>query len=91
MRDINQYTEEYLKEGFESLMVEFRRKKVLSFLGDIKPRRIIEIGCGAHPLFEFYNDFEEFFVYEPSEQFYNIAMSIRGGILEFISSIRLSA
>lgn len=77
MRDISKYTDEYLKEGFESIQVKYRRKKILSIMGGVLPGKIIEIGCGMHPIFEFWNDFNEYIFFEPSEMMFQNAMKIR--------------
>ncbi|MWV62146.1 methyltransferase domain-containing protein [Helicobacter saguini] len=50
-------------------MVEIRRKEVLKFLQQYKAKNVLEIGCGLHSLFNFYEDFENFVVVEPSSEF----------------------
>ena len=77
MRDISKYADEYVKEGFESEQVKYRRKKVLSILNGCKTDRIIEIGCGSHPVFEFFDRFESYVYYEPSEKLFLNAEHIR--------------
>lgn len=77
MRDIKNYTDEYLKEGFENFQVEYRRKKILSIMDSIKPKRIIEIGCGLHPIFEFWHDFDLYVYFEPSETLFEKAELIK--------------
>ena len=79
MRDISKYADEYVKEGFESEQVKYRRKKVLSVLNGRRTDRIIEIGCGSHPVFEFYDSFDSYVYYEPSEKLFLNAEQIRNG------------
>ncbi len=74
MRDIEKYADEYLKEGFEDVIVEYRRKKVLSVINKAqRTSKIVEIGCGKHPIFEFFNDFDEYVFYEPASELFGIA------------------
>lgn len=76
MRDINKYTEEYIKSDFEEYLVAYRRKKVLEVLNMVSHRRILEIGCGMEPLFKYIPEeqFEEYTVVEPSVSFGRNAM-----------------
>lgn len=76
MRDINKYTEEYVKSDFEEYLVAYRRKKVLEVLNMVSHRRILEIGCGMEPLFKYIPEeqFEEYTVVEPSVSFWRNAM-----------------
>lgn len=72
-RNIEQYTEDYMHHDFESVMVKYRRKNVLKILNKFKPKRILEIGCGCESIFNYYNQYDEFTVVEPSSQFCDIA------------------
>ena len=72
-RNIDNYEEVYLKSNFEKEMVRIRRRKVLEIMNDLKPKRILEIGCGIESIFKFYSDFELFTVVEPSRFFVEIA------------------
>ncbi len=69
MRDITKYTRDYLNDDFEKVAVYYRRKKVLEILNTYKPVKILEIGCGTSSIFEFYHDYDEFTVVEPSKEF----------------------
>lgn len=73
MRDILKYSNEYLKESFEEIQVAYRRKKVLEIMKKYSPKRIIEIGCGVQPIFEFWDSFDKYCFFEPSDVFFNIA------------------
>ena len=71
-RNIEQYAKDYTHadNDFElSVMVHFRRQKVLEILRYYKPKSILEIGCGMRSIFDFYFDYERFVVVEPSELF----------------------
>lgn len=74
MRDIDKYTKEYNKAGFEKYQVAYRRKKILEIINKYKPKRILEIGCGMEPLFSYikYN-YEIYYVVEPSKVFFDNA------------------
>ncbi len=78
MRDIAKYEDEYLREGFEGKQVEYRRKKILSIINVCKTDRMIEIGCGAHPIFEFYDKFEKYVFFEPAKKLFDNAQRIKG-------------
>ena len=58
-RNIEQYARDYTHadNDFESVMVHFRRQKVLEILRYYKPKSILEIGCGMHSIFDFYFDY----------------------------------
>ena len=70
-RDIEKYTQDYLSHSydFETIMVSFRRKKVLEFLQTFKARRVLEIGCGQDSIMNYYKEFESFSIVEPSHTF----------------------
>ena len=70
-RDINLYVQDYIHKDndFENVMVHFRRQKVLEILRHYKAKNILEIGCGCQSIFDFYFDYEKFFVVEPAEHF----------------------
>jgi ubiquinone/menaquinone biosynthesis C-methylase UbiE len=56
-RNIEEYTEIYINDGFRAEMTKYRRKKVL------------EIGCGIQSIIDFYDDYDEFTIVEPSAEF----------------------
>lgn len=72
MRDIGQYTDSYLVQDFELYQVEYRRKMIIEQIEKYHPNRILEIGCGREPLFQ-YVDGKEWVIVEPSKDFYQIA------------------
>lgn len=77
MRDIEKYTKNYIKPSFEEYQVLFRRRKVLEVIEQYSPKRILEIGCGMEPLFQYLDkDYEVFCVIEPSNVFYENAKKL---------------
>ena len=69
MRDIHNYEIEYNKEFCEIIQVEYRRKKIIEELNKYNHKRILEIGCGNSPIFDFFFDFESMTVVEPGNGF----------------------
>ena len=51
VRDIEQYTAEYLSLPFEPIQASYRRRRVLAEVARFHPRHILEVGCGHAPLF----------------------------------------
>ena len=77
MRDINDYTEKYAVDYFETrYMVKYRRKKILEIMDAHKPKNILEIGCGLEPLFKFYRAFDNYTVVETSSAFCDNARTL---------------
>ena len=70
MRNIENYVEKYTKAGFEDYKVLYRRKKILEVIEKYHSKKILEIGCGMEPLFQYVDD-AEFTIVEPSEVFCN--------------------
>lgn len=78
MRDIIQYTQDYIKDNFEGYQVTYRRRKVIEVLKKYKHARILEIGCGMEPLFKYINEdeYDKYVVVEPSKVFYENAVQL---------------
>ena len=77
MRNIDEYTKNYLKHGFEDRLVTYRRRKVIEIINKYHPYKILEIGCGMEPLFNYMDyEFAQFTVFEPSIEFYNNALNL---------------
>lgn len=78
MRNIENYTKNYLQHDFEDYQVMYRRKKVLELVSKYNARRILEIGCGMEPLFSFLKDeYDSYTVIEPSDVFFFNAMRLK--------------
>lgn len=76
MRDIDGYTESYLRLAFEDKQVIYRRRKVLERIAEYCPKKVLEIGCGMEPLFSFLPDNIAVTVVEPSKVFCNNAQAL---------------
>lgn len=72
MRDIDKYTTNYLVQDFEIYQVEYRRKMIAGQIEKYQPYRILEIGCGKEPLFQYIKG-KEWVIVEPSKAFCQIA------------------
>lgn len=73
------YAEQYDEHGFETVLVEVRRRQVLETFVRHTHRHVLEIGCGLEPLFEHVTDFDTFTVVEPSEEFVENARRVAAG------------
>ena len=77
MRDIKDYTEKYLDLGFERYQIYYRRKLILEFIEKYSPKKILEIGCGMDPLFQYIDPkYLVYTVVEPSTEFYKNAVNL---------------
>ncbi len=50
-RDLSAYTADYLALPFEPIQAAYRRRRVLTEVAKVQPARLLEVGCGASPLF----------------------------------------
>lgn len=73
MRNIANYTENYIEQPFEDIQVAFRKKKVLELIKKQKHKTILEVGCGLDPFFNCYDNFDKLVIVEPSVNFYENA------------------
>lgn len=77
MRNIDNYSELYSAESFESIKVKYRRKMIFEQFSKYNPCKILEIGCGLEPLFFFDQDSRhEYTIVEPSNQFCENAVKL---------------
>ena len=74
MRDIQDYEEKYKTEPCEAYQVRYRRKKIIELLEVVKPKNVLEIGCGLEPLFEYYTSFDNMVIVEPGKSFVDNAL-----------------
>lgn len=75
-RSLDAYAIEYKNMPFEAIQASYRRKLVLEQIEQLKPTRILEIGCGLNPLFT-ENRFNcHFTVIEPTIEFVNNACEL---------------
>ena len=75
-RDIDRYQKDYCDKSysFEEVLAKFRKKNILGILGEYKPRRVLEIGCGTDSIFNYYQDYDRAVIVEPSEFFADTAV-----------------
>jgi SAM-dependent methyltransferase len=64
-----QYINSYENLSFETVLVKARREQVLTSLRKYVHRRILEIGCGLEPVFQFCDAYDSYTVVESSEEF----------------------
>ena len=80
MRDIEKYTEDYNQPNFEDYQIIYRRKKILEIMDQYNPKRILEIGCGMEPLFQYIEfKYDIYTVIEPSKVFCDNAKRLAVG------------
>lgn len=71
MRDLQSYSHEYSNQPFESYQVEYRKRMVVDIIRRNNHKTILEVGCALNPLFEFFTDFEQLTILEPSKLFFD--------------------
>jgi acetyltransferase-like isoleucine patch superfamily enzyme/SAM-dependent methyltransferase len=71
--DDNDYEDKYIDLPFENTLREFRRKNILDKLTLYPHDRFLEIGCGADPLFYYFDDYDKMIVVEPGTKFFRLA------------------
>jgi hypothetical protein len=69
-RDLKEYSTHYNEQPYESFQVNFRKRKIIEFLKQYKPKNIVEVGCGLESIFLEYSDFEKITILEPSLSFF---------------------
>ena len=81
-RNLTDYEEKYNDKDhyeFETFQVKFRRRNTLTQLNRNIHNRILEIGSGMDPLFQYLNDYIAYTVVEPSDIFHDLAKSLSEG------------
>lgn len=74
----DQYQTAYMADyGFESTMVRYRRRYQLELLNSLKPKVVVEIGCGLELLYKEWIDgggyADYWLIVEPADQFVRVA------------------
>lgn len=69
MRDIQDYTNKYDDEPFETTMVGIRKKMVIAQCNKYIHDNILEIGCGMNPFFLDFHDYRRMVIAEPGKKF----------------------
>jgi len=73
-RDLESYSGLYHQQPFEPVMIQYRRQKTLEMTGDISGLKILEVGCGLSPAFEWMSAYKSLTILEPSDAFYKLAL-----------------
>jgi len=72
----DQYATSYSADyDYESVMVHYRRQLVLERVRWHSAKRVLEVGCGLEPLFVHDQEATEYWVLEPSSQFFENAQA----------------
>lgn len=71
MRDLQNYSEEYSNQPFEPYQVVYRKRQVVDIIKRNNHKTILEVGCGLNPLFNFFTDFEQLTILEPTKMFFD--------------------
>lgn len=79
-RDLGRYEKDYMKQPFEPIQKDLRKKQILNWLdrNKLNNQRILEIGCADDSLFNHLSNFDSFYVIEPSKEFYQKALIDKG-------------
>lgn len=64
------YQLNYQNLNFEDTLRKYRLEYITDYLNTIKSDKILEIGCGFHPIFMYYDDFKVMDIIEPGNLFY---------------------
>ena len=75
MYDKNNYQLQYEKLTFEDTLREFRMHHIVNYIQSIKSDKILEIGSGCWPLFDYFDNYKVIDIVEPGEYFYEITKS----------------
>lgn len=78
LEQINTYQENYMADyGFESVLVHYRQNFLMERLGELRPKVILEIGCGADLLYGAWHKTGKladcWLTVEPAQNFYMLA------------------
>ena len=96
-RNFSDYVEQYRALPFETIQIEYRRKLVLSQVIRSAPRQLLEVGCGALPLFTDLPKDMAITVVEPAQEFVENARQLAVGrhsvnVLQgFIESVEIGS
>ncbi|MGP1717884.1 MAG: class I SAM-dependent methyltransferase [Methylophilus sp.] len=66
---IAEYEQAYTESNFEVVQASYRKKMLLELLDSVKPKRVLEIGCGWDTIANHWSGFEQLTIVEPGAQF----------------------
>lgn len=78
-RNLDDYVKHYNAMPFEHIQIEYRRQLVLNQVRRCKPHRLLEVGCGALPLFTDLPVEMDITVVEPAQTFADNARRLAHG------------
>lgn len=70
--DFGHYEKHYLDLPFEDKLRMYRIRRLIEVLNRYPHGKILEIGPGAWPMFQYFRDFDEMIIVEPEEQFFTL-------------------
>jgi hypothetical protein len=76
INDLKKYEANYAALPFEDILREYRQQNIIKSLQRGQHRNILEIGCGFHPFFKEFNDYEKMVIVEPGDSFFNNAQEL---------------
>ena len=68
------YSQDYSELPFEHEIRKYRYKKIVELLQTISAKHVLEIGCGNHPIFDFFTEFDTMTIVEADVNFFNNAL-----------------
>lgn len=68
-RDLSAYEITYRESTFEVVQAAFRKRMLVGLLEQLRPRRILEVGCGLDTLANHWTQAERFVIVEPGRSF----------------------
>lgn len=68
-RDIAAYERAYAESGFEAVQAKYRKRMLLELLERLRPKRVLEVGCGLDTLANHWRTAERFVIVEPGAGF----------------------
>ncbi len=74
--NLKKYEADYAELPFEDILREYRQQNIIKSLQSGQHRNILEIGCGFHPFFKEFNDYEKMVVVEPGDSYFNGAKEL---------------
>lgn len=81
-RDLADYAQAYADSPFEATQARIRKRRILELLDRLKPRRVLEVGCGLDTLARHWRGASRFTIVEPAPMFAEAARRATAGQAE---------
>jgi SAM-dependent methyltransferase len=78
-RDLSRYAQAYAESSFEETQARIRKRHLVELLQRLKPRRVLEVGCGLDTLANHWTGAERFTIVEPAATFAEAARRATAG------------